>query len=88
MLCESDERHAGLALEGIGVADECGRVEKVAEFLAGFGAFGDSADQFFEVFDAGDVVRSVAIFQHLHVAGVIQNAAQEVSGAEFGEIFL
>ena len=85
---EGDQRHTGLAVERVGVADQRRSVQEVGKLFSGFRAFRDGAHEFFQIFDAGNVVRSVAVLQHLHVASVVQNGAQEVRGALLGQIFL
>src|SRR5438128_94494 len=63
-----DERDAGLVFEGVGVADERRSVEKIGEGFTRVHAFGDRASEFFEVFDASNVVGSVAVAERGHVA--------------------
>ena len=55
---QRDQRDAGLAFEGIGVADERGGVEKIGERFAALGAFGDGAGEFFAGFRCGRRLRA------------------------------
>jgi ribosomal protein S8E len=71
------ESHAGLAFKLIGVTDQRGGIEEIGEGLSGFDALGEGPRQLFEVFQARYILWSVAVLEHGHVAGFIENGMQE-----------
>src|SRR5258707_4313745 len=77
---QGDEGHAWLAFKLIGVTHQCCSVKKIAEALSRFHAFGQSASKFFEVFQPSHVFGSVAVLEHGHVAGFLENGMQETWG--------
>ena len=82
---KGDERGAGFVFERVGVADERGGVEKIGERFAGVHAFRDGAGEFFEIFDARDVFGRVAILEHGHVAGFVENVTEKAGRFAFSE---
>src|SRR5712692_1082557 len=74
---QGDECHAGLAFKLIRVAHQCGRIQKISEGLSRFHSFSEGTSKLFEVFQARDVLRSVAVLKHGHVAGFLKNRMQK-----------
>src|SRR5262249_10921810 len=75
---QRDERDAGLVFERVGVAYERSCIQKIGERFARVHAFGDGSREFFKIFDAGDIVRRIAVAQHAHVTGFVENVVKEV----------
>jgi len=85
---EGDEGDARPVFEGVGIADKRGGVEKIGERFAGVEAFGDGASEFFEIFYACDVFWSVAVLEHGHVPGFVEDVTQEFGRFAFGQCLL
>ena len=74
---QSNKSHARLALKLIRVAYQCRGIEKIGEGLSRFHAFGERTSKLFEVFQARDILGSVAVLEHRHVARFLENRVQK-----------
>ena len=82
---KSNECDSRLAFERIGIANQRCSVQKIIEGFASVGAFSYGTRKFLKIFHPSDVFGSVAIAKHGHVAGFVEDKADDIGGFFFHE---
>src|SRR5262249_15595196 len=62
-----------------------GSIEKIGERFASFHTFGDGAGELLKIFDSRNIVGSIAILQHVQVAGFFEHRMKECRRLLFPE---
>ncbi len=77
---QSHERDLRVFVKVIGIADQCGVIQKIGKRFATLGTLGHGVDQFAQVVGARGVLDVVALQQHVQISAARQHGLQKIRG--------